>query len=186
MANSLLTGISGLRGRQKMLEVVGNNLANLNTTAFKSSRVLFSDLMYEVQRNRGASSSSSGLLGSVNAIQIGTGSEVSQVDMNFQQGNLEQSGKPTDLAIDGSGFFVTKAGDNTFYTRSRHFHSMQTAIWLIRQREISCSDSGLWVILMGSILHFRRPVTPASIFLWVQVLQGNQHSRSHCPATCIS
>ena len=119
MANSLLTGISGLRGHQKMLEVVGNNLANLNTTAFKSSRVLFSDLMYEVQR--GASSSSSGLLGSVNPIQIGTGSRVSQVDMNFQQGNFEQSGKPTDLAVDGSGFFVTKAGDNTFYTRAGAF-----------------------------------------------------------------
>ena len=50
MANSLLTGISGLRGHQKMLEVVGNNLANLNTTAYKSSRVLFSDMMYELQR----------------------------------------------------------------------------------------------------------------------------------------
>ena len=119
MANSLLTGISGLRGHQKMLEDVGNNLANLNTTAFKSSRVLFSDLMYELQR--GASSSSTGLLGSVNAIQIGTGSRVAQVDMNFQQGNLEQSGKPLDLAVDGSGFFVTKAGDNTFYTRAGAF-----------------------------------------------------------------
>ena len=69
MANSLLTGISGLRGHQKMLEICGNNLANLNTTAFKSSRTLFSDLMYEVQR--GTSSSSSGLLGSVNSVQIG-------------------------------------------------------------------------------------------------------------------
>lgn len=119
MANSLLTGISGLRGHQKMLEVVGNNLANLNTTSFKSSRVLFSDLMYEVQR--GASSSSSGLLGSVNAVQIGTGSRVSQVDRDFQQGNLEASGKPTDLAVDGSGFFVTKSGDNTYFTRAGAF-----------------------------------------------------------------
>lgn len=90
MANSLLTGISGLRGHQKMLEVVGNNLANLNTTSFKASRVLFSDLMYEVQR--GASSSTSGFLGSVNAVQIGTGSRLSQVDRDFQQGNLEASG----------------------------------------------------------------------------------------------
>ncbi|MDA1229460.1 MAG: flagellar hook-basal body complex protein, partial [Planctomycetota bacterium] len=119
MANSLLTGISGLRGHQKMLEVVGNNLANLNTTSFKSSRVLFSDLMYEVQR--GASSSSSGLLGSVNAVQIGTGSRVSQVDRDFQQGNLEASGKATDLAVDGSGFFVTKSGDNTYFTRAGAF-----------------------------------------------------------------
>jgi flagellar hook protein FlgE len=119
MANSLLTGISGLRGHQKMLEVVGNNLANLNTTSFKSSRVLFSDLMYEVQR--GASSSSSGLLGSVNAVQIGTGSRLSQVDRDFQQGNLEASGKPTDLAIDGSGFFVTKSGNNTYFSRAGSF-----------------------------------------------------------------
>ena len=119
MANSLLTGISGLRGHQKMLEVVGNNLANLNTTSFKASRVLFSDLMYEVQR--GASSSSSGLLGSVNAVQIGTGSRLSQVDRDFQQGNLEASGKPTDLAIDGSGFFVTKSGNNTLFTRAGAF-----------------------------------------------------------------
>ncbi|MBC7968507.1 MAG: flagellar hook-basal body complex protein, partial [Fuerstia sp.] len=119
MANSLLTGISGLRGHQKMLEVVGNNLANLNTTSFKASRVLFSDLMYEVQR--GASSSSSGLLGSVNAVQIGTGSRLSQVDRDFQQGNLEASGKPTDLAIDGSGFFVTKSGNNSYFTRAGSF-----------------------------------------------------------------
>ena len=119
MANSLLTGISGLRGHQKMLEVVGNNLANLNTTSFKSSRVLFSDLMYEVQR--GASSSSTGLIGSVNSVQIGTGSRLSQVDRDFQQGNLEASGKPTDLAIDGSGFFVTKSGNNTYFTRAGAF-----------------------------------------------------------------
>ncbi|MCA9012742.1 MAG: flagellar hook-basal body complex protein, partial [Planctomycetaceae bacterium] len=119
MSNSLLTGISGLRGHQKMLEVVGNNLANLNTTSFKSSRVLFSDLMYELQR--GASSSSSGLLGSVNAVQIGTGSRLSQVAKDFQQGNLEASGKPLDLAIDGSGFFVTKSGNNTYFTRAGTF-----------------------------------------------------------------
>ncbi len=119
MANSLLTGISGLRGHQKMLEVVGNNLANLNTTSFKASRVLFSDLMYELQR--GASSTSTGLLGSVNAVQIGTGSRVSQVAKDFQQGNLEASGKPLDLAVDGSGFFVTKSGNNTYYTRSGAF-----------------------------------------------------------------
>ena len=119
MANSLLTGISGLRGHQKMLEVIGNNLANLNTTAFKSSRVLFSDLMYETQR--GASSSSTGLLGSVNAIQIGTGSRLSQVDLNFAQGNLESTGNELDMAIDGNGFFVASSAEKTFFTRSGAF-----------------------------------------------------------------
>jgi flagellar hook protein FlgE len=119
MANSLLTGISGLRGHQKMLEVVGNNLANLNTTAYKTSRTLFSDLMYEIQR--GTSSSSSGLLGSVNSVQIGTGSRLSQVDLNFAQGNLESTGNDTDLAMDGGGFFVASSGERTYFTRAGAF-----------------------------------------------------------------
>ena len=119
MANSLLTGISGLRGHQKMLEVVGNNLANLNTTAYKTSRTLFSDLMYEVQR--GTSSSSSGLLGSVNSVQIGTGSRLSQVDLNFAQGNLESTGNDLDLAMDGGGFFVATSGERTYFTRAGAF-----------------------------------------------------------------
>ena len=119
MANSLLTGISGLRGHQKMLEVVGNNLANLNTTAYKTSRTLFSDLMYEVQR--GTSSSSSGLLGSVNSVQIGTGSRLSQVDLNFAQGNLESTGNDMDLAMDGGGFFVASSGERTYFTRAGAF-----------------------------------------------------------------
>lgn len=119
MANSLLTGISGLRGHQKMLEVVGNNLANLNTTAYKSSRVLFSDLMYEVQR--GTSSSSTGLLGSVNAVQIGTGSRLSQVDLNFQQGNLDATGNDLDMAMDGPGFFVATSAERVYFTRAGAF-----------------------------------------------------------------
>jgi len=119
MANSLLTGISGLRGHQKMLEVVGNNLANLNTTAYKSSRVLFSDLMYELQR--GTSSSSSGLMGSVNSVQIGTGAKLSQVDLNFAQGNLDATGNDLDLAIDGGGFFVASSADRTYFTRAGAF-----------------------------------------------------------------
>ena len=116
MANSLLTGISGLRGHQKMLEVVGNNLANLNTTAYKSSRVLFSDLMYEIQR--GASSSSCKLMGSVNSVQIGTGSRLSQVDLNFAQGNLQSTGNNLDLAVDGGGFFVASSAERTYFTRA--------------------------------------------------------------------
>jgi flagellar hook protein FlgE len=102
-----------------MLEVVGNNLANLNTTAYKTSRTLFSDLMYEVQR--GTSSSSSGLLGSVNSVQIGTGSRLSQVDLNFAQGNLESTGNDMDLAMDGGGFFVASSGERTYFTRAGAF-----------------------------------------------------------------
>lgn len=119
MANSLLTGISGLRVHQKMLEVIGNNLANLNTTGFKSSRTLFQDMMYELQR--GATSGGTAVLGSVNAVQIGTGASLSTVDMNFTQGNLDTTGKDYDLAIDGNGFFVASSGDQTLYTRAGAF-----------------------------------------------------------------
>ena len=119
MANSLLTGISGLRGHQKMLEVIGNNLANVNTTAYKTSRTLFSDLMYEGQR--GASSGTGSVLGSINPLQIGTGSKVSSVDLNFTQGNLEASGESLDTAIDGNGFFVASSGSERIYTRNGAF-----------------------------------------------------------------
>lgn len=124
MANSLLTGISGLRGHQKMLEVIGNNLANVNTTAFKSSRTLFSDLVYETQR--GASSGTPGTLGSINPLQIGTGSQVTSVDRNFQQGNLEATGEDLDAAIDGHGFFVAESTGGQVYTRAGAFSIDET------------------------------------------------------------
>ena len=119
MANALLTGISGLRGHQKMLEVIGNNLANVNTTGFKASRVLFSDLVYETTRN--GTSGDSQVLGSVNPVQIGTGAQVAQIDHRFTQGNLEQSGEELDMAIAGEGFFVVGGAGNTFYTRAGAF-----------------------------------------------------------------
>lgn len=116
MANSLLTGLSGLRGHQTMLEVIGNNLANLNTTAYKSSRALFSDLMYEL--HRGGTSGTPGVVGGTNPMQIGTGSRIAHVDRHFGQGNLEATGQDLDVAIDGGGFLVVSNGTGTYYTRS--------------------------------------------------------------------
>ncbi len=120
MANALLTGISGLRGHQKMLEVIGNNLANVNTTGFKASRILFSDLVYETTRS--GTSGDSQVLGSINPVQIGTGAQVAQIDHKFTQGNLEQSGEELDMAIAGEGFFVVSGGTGeNFYTRAGAF-----------------------------------------------------------------
>ncbi|MCA9075314.1 MAG: flagellar hook-basal body complex protein [Planctomycetaceae bacterium] len=116
MANALITGVSGLNSHQKMLEVIGNNLANLNTTAYKSRRILFSDLLYETVR--ASSDGTPGLLGGTNPAQIGTGSQVSQVDSQFSQGNLSATGAPLDLAIEGDGFFVVNTGSETLYTRA--------------------------------------------------------------------
>ena len=104
--------------------------------------------------------------------------------MNFQQGNLEPVESPRIWQLMAADSSSQRPATTRFTHAQVHFHSMQTAIWLIRRREISCSGSGLWVTLMESILHFRLRVTPESIFLWEPVLQESQHSRSHCPATC--
>lgn len=104
MANSLLTGVTGLRVHQQMLDVVGNNLANTNTPGFKSQRVRFSDLFYQ----------SAGI--NVNPMQIGLGAGLAGIDTNFQQGNLETTGNDLDVALSGGGFFVLQ-GAQQLYTR---------------------------------------------------------------------
>src|SRR2546425_12341013 len=98
MANSLLTGVSGLRVHQEMLDVVGNNLANSNTVGFKSQRVRFADLVYQTLNQ---ATSSSGQVGGTDPIQIGLGAKVAAIDPNMQQGSLEATGNDLDLAMQG-------------------------------------------------------------------------------------
>ncbi len=119
MANSLFIGVTGLVANQKLLEVVGNNLANLNTTAYKSRRVVFADLIYETQRS--ASGPVAGVLGGTNPSQVGTGAIVSSIDANFSQGNLDRTGRDLDFAIDGDGFFVANDGTKNTFTRAGAF-----------------------------------------------------------------
>ena len=103
MANALITGVSGLNSHQRMLEVIGNNLANLNTTGYKTRRTLFADLLYETIRSGAGSSGSN--IGSVDPAQVGSGSRVARIDMQFSQGNLETTGGQLDFAMQGNGFF---------------------------------------------------------------------------------
>lgn len=119
MGNSLLTGISGLRTHQEMLSVIGNNLANVDTTSFKASRILFSDLIYQSLRE--GSSASSGILGSVNPIQAGSGVQVSQIDLDLTQGNLAQTGRSMDVALEGDGYFLLQGPDGPLYSRAGAF-----------------------------------------------------------------
>jgi len=112
MANSLLTGVSGLTSHQKMIEVVGHNLANLNTTAFKSRQVTFSDVFYETIKNGGGGS---------NPAQIGTGSKLANISVQHTQGGFDSSGGQFDFAIDGNGFFVLDSDEGLALTRSGAF-----------------------------------------------------------------
>ncbi|MCY2927177.1 MAG: flagellar hook-basal body complex protein [Planctomycetota bacterium] len=116
--NSLLSGISGLQAQQTMLDVAGNNLANLNTTAYKSSRVTFSDLLSQTLQQAGSPSTGTG---GTNPIQVGSGVQVASVDRNMTQGALMNTGQPLDMAIDGSGYFVLNDGKKDVYTRVGNF-----------------------------------------------------------------
>jgi len=119
MSNSLFTGVTGLRINQEMLDVVGNNLANSNTTAFKSQRMRFSDLVYQTISQ--ATNASSDAVGGTNPIQIGLGAKVAAIDSNLGQGSLEATGRDLDLAMQGNGFFVARNGTESFFTRSGAF-----------------------------------------------------------------
>ncbi|MEO5798610.1 MAG: flagellar hook protein FlgE [Gemmatimonadales bacterium] len=118
MMRSLFAGVSGLRNHQARLDVIGNNIANVNTVAFKASRVTFKEAF--AQLLQGASRPPGGL-GGVNPIQIGSGMNIGSIDQLFTQGTLESTGQDTDLAIQGDGLFVVSNGARRFYTRAGNF-----------------------------------------------------------------
>ena len=114
MADALLAGVSGMKAHQKMLDVAGNNLANVNTTAYKTSRVRFSDLLSETLKD---ASQPTTAVGGSNPQQIGSGSKIASVDRDMAQGSLLTTGQPLDMAIEGSGYFVLNDGQSDGYTR---------------------------------------------------------------------
>jgi flagellar hook protein FlgE len=119
MANALQTGVAGLNTHNQLLNVVGNNIANVNTVAYKGRRVTFSDLFYQTLRS--SSGTTTGGMGGVNPSQIGSGSRVSQIALNTSQGNFEATGDPLSVAIDGQGFFVVQSPSGPLYTRAGAF-----------------------------------------------------------------
>src|SRR5690348_18468040 len=107
MLRSLFSGVSGLRAHQTMLDVVGNNIANVNTAGFKASQVEFEDTLSQMLRAAGAPQ---GAQGGTNPAQVGLGVEVAAVNTTFTQGPAETTGVDTDLMIQGDGFFVVSDG----------------------------------------------------------------------------
>lgn len=117
LTSTLFTGLSGLGVNQTRLNVVGNNIANVNTVGFKASRALFKPQFYVTDS---AGSPPSADFGGSNPNQRGLGATVSSVEKDFATGAIEPTGRPTDLAIDGNGFFVIQ-GKEQFFTRDGSF-----------------------------------------------------------------
>ncbi len=118
MMRALFAGVSGLRNHQTRMDVIGNNIANVNTVAFKASRVTFEEAFTQLLQGGSRAPANQG---GVNPIQIGLGMNIGSVDQNFTQGNLENTGQATDLAIQGDAFFAVSSGTGQFYTRAGNF-----------------------------------------------------------------
>lgn len=111
LSTALYTAITGLQGTSQAMTVTGNNIANSSTTGFKTSSTLFSDLL------------SANIASSAGSAQVGRGSQVQTVQTNFSQGGFESTESSTDIAIEGSGFFIVSdpLSDSTLYTRNGNF-----------------------------------------------------------------
>lgn len=117
LIKSLNSGVSGLKAFQTKMDTIGNNIANVDTSGFKSSRVTFAEMMNE---NIGGGSGGGESAPKLNN-QVGLGVRVASVDRDFSQGSLQATGKKTDLAIEGEGFFVVNDGKQNLMTRSGNF-----------------------------------------------------------------
>jgi flagellar hook protein FlgE len=117
ISSALYTGLSGLNVNQTRLNVVGNNIANANTVAFKSSRALFKPQFYVTEAGGTPPGAD---FGGTNPSQRGLGAVLATIEKDFSNGSIEPTGKPTDLAIDGEGFFVVR-GEDLAYTRDGSF-----------------------------------------------------------------
>lgn len=122
MMRSMFSSVSGLRAHQTKMDVIGNNIANVNTVGFKASRVTFAEIFAQTVSGAGAPDPYTGR-GGTNPMQIGLGMNVHSIDTLMTRGSLQRTDNPTDLAIEGEGFFIVRNGNSGTYmfTRAGNF-----------------------------------------------------------------
>ncbi len=118
MMRSLYAGVSGLQNHQTRMDVLGNNIANVNTTGFKKGRVNFHDMISQTLQGAARPTER---IGGVNPMQVGLGMQIAAIDTIFTQGSLQTTGVKTDVAIQGEGFFILREGEVFHYTRAGAF-----------------------------------------------------------------
>jgi len=118
MMRSMFSAVTGLKNFQTKMDVIGNNIANVNTVGFKKSRVTFQDALSQTMRG---AASPQGDRGGTNPMQVGLGMSIASIDTIHTPSSAESTGYATDLAIDGDGYFIVSDGLNTYYTRAGAF-----------------------------------------------------------------
>lgn len=122
MMRSLFSGVSGLKTHQTRMDVIGNNIANVNTTAYKSSSMVFSDMISQTTQKASGPNAATGT-GGINARQIGLGVKTGAINTNISgQGTAQSTNNPFDIMINGSSFFVVSNGSENFFTRDGSFY----------------------------------------------------------------
>lgn len=143
MLRSMYSGVSGMRGFQTKLDVIGNNIANVNTVGFKSGRVMFKDIMS--QTVSGVTAPVEGESGGVNAKQIGLGVSIGSIDTLHTGGSAMTTNNPLDLRIDGDGFFLVKLTADQevpFLTRAGDFHLDASGQLVTSDGLLVCNSGG--------------------------------------------
>ena len=141
MMRSLFAGVSGLQNHQTRMDVVGNNIANVNTYGFKRGRVTFKDM---ISQSLSGAAKPQEDRGGINPQQVGLGMMVATIDTIHTQGALQVTGVNTDLAIQGEGFFIEKRGNNSYYTRNGAF-SLDKDGYLVKNGAFSLDKDGYLV-----------------------------------------
>ncbi len=122
MMRSLFSGVTGLKTHQTKMDVIGNNIANVNTVGFKSSSVTFSDLMYQTTQNASGANAATGRSG-INSKQIGLGVSTGAINTNISTSGASQTtGNPFDVQITGDSFFIVNDGSSNYFTRAGAFY----------------------------------------------------------------
>lgn len=117
MLKSLQSGVSGLMNHQMKIDVLGNNIANVNTVGYKGGRIMFSETLSQTIQSATPATGNN----FINPIQVGLGMNTTAIQNVFTQGSLEQTGVKSDLAIEGDGFFIVKSGNTSAFTRAGNF-----------------------------------------------------------------
>lgn len=140
MLKSLSSAVSGLSCHQTMMDVIGNNISNVNTAAFQSSRVTFSDVYYQTLKTGQAASP---VIGGVGASQVGYGAKMASIDVLHSTGGMMTTGRPMDLYIDGSGYFIVQdVAGNESYTKLGHFYFDAVGNLVDSNGNFVCGESG--------------------------------------------
>lgn len=118
MMMSMFSSVSGLKAHQTRMDVIGNNIANVNTVGFKGSRATFQEIFSQTLSGSGAPDSATGR-GGTNPMQIGLGMNIDAIDTTMTRGSVQRTDSPTDLSIEGEGFFIVRSGSEGTYNFTR-------------------------------------------------------------------